>query len=112
ANQLRLHEGAIDQGRVTIENPPVVMLKVAGVLRNMGIEYSQETPFRYRCVRHKRKSTSDAIYGDVSVDKGDEVRFYVELTRLEKLQGTYSLDIRRLKGSLGGYQVVYETLRE
>ncbi|EJU00185.1 hypothetical protein DACRYDRAFT_68407 [Dacryopinax primogenitus] len=52
------------------------------------------------------------MYGDISVDKGDEVRFYVELTRLEKMQGTYSLDIRRLKGSLGGFKVVYETLRD
>jgi len=51
-------------------------------------------------------------YGDPSQDPGDEVRFSVELTRLDRLADTYSLDIRRLKGGLRGYKYVYDTLRE
>ena len=40
------------------------------------------------------------IFGDTAQDAGDEVRFSVELTRIDWLKDTYSLDIRRLKGNL------------
>lgn len=52
------------------------------------------------------------FYGDRSVDQGDEVRFSVELTRLDRLEDTLSLDIRRLKGNLRSYKFLYDTLRE
>lgn len=52
------------------------------------------------------------IYGDSSQDQGDEVRFSVELTRIDRLEGTYSLDIRRLKGNLRSYKFLYDTVRE
>ncbi|PPQ95908.1 hypothetical protein CVT26_016131 [Gymnopilus dilepis] len=51
-------------------------------------------------------------YGDPSQDAGDEVRFSVELTRIDRLNDTYSLDIRRLKGNLRSYKFLYDTLRE
>lgn len=54
----------------------------------------------------------ETIYGDPNQDAGDEVRFYVELTRLDRLNETYSLDIRRLKGNLRSYKFLYDTLRE
>jgi protein-serine/threonine kinase len=53
----------------------------------------------------------EPVYGDRSKDQGDEVRFYVELTRIEGLDGTYSLDIRRLKGHLTSYKFLYDTIR-
>ncbi|KAF4611670.1 hypothetical protein D9613_003682 [Agrocybe pediades] len=52
------------------------------------------------------------VYGDPSQDAGDEVRFSVELTRLDRLNDTYSLDIRRLKGNLRSYKFLYDTLRQ
>ncbi|KAG6872682.1 hypothetical protein C0995_007660 [Termitomyces sp. Mi166 len=51
-------------------------------------------------------------YGDPAQDAGDEVRFSVELTRIDRLNDTYSLDIRRLKGNLRSYKFLYDTLRE
>jgi len=54
----------------------------------------------------------DTIYGDRTVDLADEVRFSVELTRIDRLDDTLSLDIRRLKGNLRSYKFVYDTLRE
>ncbi|KAH9856197.1 Pkinase-domain-containing protein [Lenzites betulinus] len=54
----------------------------------------------------------EAIYGDQTHDAGDEVRFSVELTRLDRLDDTYSLDIRRLKGNLRSYKFLYDTLRQ
>lgn len=54
----------------------------------------------------------EAAYGDPSQDAGDEVRFSAELTRLDRLNDTFSLDIRRLKGNLRSYKFLYDTLRE
>jgi protein-serine/threonine kinase len=54
----------------------------------------------------------EAIYGDTTQDAGDEVRFSIELTRIDRLKDTYSLDIRRLKGNLRSYKFLYDTIRE
>ena len=54
----------------------------------------------------------DIAFGDPSQDAGDEVRFSVELTRLDRLNDTFSLDIRRLKGNLRSYKFLYDTLRK
>ena len=54
----------------------------------------------------------EPVYGDRSIDQGDEVRFSVELTKIAGLEGTYSLDIRRLKGNLRSYKFLYDTVRE
>ncbi|KAF7331227.1 Non-specific serine/threonine protein kinase [Mycena sanguinolenta] len=54
----------------------------------------------------------DTVYGTTTEDAGDEVRFSVELTRLNLLNDTYSLDIRRLKGNLRSYKFLYDTLRK
>jgi protein-serine/threonine kinase len=57
-------------------------------------------------------TTPEPVYGDHAQDAGDEVRFSVELTRLDRLNDTFSLDIRRLKGNLRSYKFLYDTLRE
>lgn len=54
----------------------------------------------------------EPIYGDRTIDMQDEVRFSVELTRIDRLEDTFSLDIRRLKGNLRSYKFLYDTLRE
>lgn len=56
--------------------------------------------------------TVETIYGDPSQDARDEVRFYVELTRMDRLKDTFSLDIRRLKGNLRSYKFLYDTVRQ
>lgn len=56
-------------------------------------------------------ASSEPIYGDKSADQGDEVRFSVELTRIDRLDDTFSLDIRRLKGNLRSYKFLYDTLK-
>ncbi|KAK0564987.1 hypothetical protein OC844_001441 [Tilletia horrida] len=50
------------------------------------------------------------IYGEASVDGGQEVRFSVEITRIKNLPGLYSLDIRRMKGNLWAYKFIYHAL--
>ena len=224
---IRIHRGTVTQSTITSGNPPEVFAHVTNVLRGMGMELTAETPFKYRCVRYKRRkdghgappsssvtamqlsgsaasngvrssvtysslmlmlslkqvdkrglplpsqysisgtggmlkgfllrrgssqvsgtgtvknhaqhtlepndfvpfspSTSEApnvqssdsnsypvepVYGDPAQDTGDEVRFSVELTRVDRLEDTYSLDIRRLKGHLRSYKFLYDTVRE
>ena len=54
----------------------------------------------------------EPVYGDPTQDTGDEVRFYVELTKLGGLKDTYSIDIRRLKGNLRSYKFIYDCITE
>ena len=54
----------------------------------------------------------EPVYGDPTQDQGDEVRFYVELTKLDRLNDTYSIDIRRLKGNLRSYKFLYDCITE
>ena len=61
---------------------------------------------------NEQSTLLNILYGDKSQDDGGEVRFSVELTRLDRLEDTYSLDIRRLKGNLKSYRFVYDSLRE
>ena len=53
----------------------------------------------------------EPIYGPPN-DQGDEVRFSVEITRIDRLDDLLSLDIRRLKGHLKSYKFLYDTIRE
>jgi protein-serine/threonine kinase len=55
---------------------------------------------------------TEPLYGEKVFDQWDEVRFSVELTRIDRLDDTFSLDIRRLKGNLRSYKFLYDTLRE
>ncbi|KAI8579874.1 hypothetical protein K450DRAFT_239491 [Umbelopsis ramanniana AG] len=52
------------------------------------------------------------IYGDESVDSGDEIRFSVELCKFKNLHGLYIVDIRRMRGNVWGYKFVYHQLLE
>jgi hypothetical protein len=54
----------------------------------------------------------EPVYGDPSRDLGAEVRFSVELTKLDGLKDTYSIDIRRLKGHLPSYKFLYEYITQ
>lgn len=53
----------------------------------------------------------EPIYGD-KPDQHDEVRFSVEVTKIDRLDDLLSLDIRRLKGNLKSYKFLYDIVRE
>jgi protein-serine/threonine kinase len=54
---------------------------------------------------------TEPLYGPPN-DQGDEVRFSVEVTRIDRLDDLLSLDVRRLKGHLKSYKFLYDTIRE
>ncbi|CAI2183760.1 7685_t:CDS:2 [Funneliformis geosporum] len=55
-------------------------------------------------------TTPEILYGDPTVDSGEEIRFAVELCRIKNLPGLYIVDIKRMKGNLWGYKFLYHTL--
>lgn len=55
---IRLHHGAVDNSTVTTGNPPDVMAHVTRILLDMGLEVQQESEWKFRCVRVKRKKGS------------------------------------------------------
>ncbi|KAG6816842.1 hypothetical protein H0H87_002491 [Tephrocybe sp. NHM501043] len=61
---------------------------------------------------HAPARADSTIYGARIEDSAEEVRFTVELTRLNRLEQTYTVDIRRLKGNLRSYKFLYDTLRD
>ncbi|KAK2465522.1 hypothetical protein APHAL10511_002414 [Amanita phalloides] len=104
---LGIHRGALDRTLVTTEPPPRVMKRIRPVLDDMGVLVQVESEFRLRCIRRQQRRPDP-----VAVDAVDEVRFSVELTRLDGLHDTFSLDVRRLKGNLRSYKLLYDTLRQ
>jgi protein-serine/threonine kinase len=54
-NILRVHHGAVDQTTITSGNPPEVMKHVLEVLTEMGLEIQEESQYKFRCVRPKKK---------------------------------------------------------
>ncbi|KAM6493205.1 hypothetical protein JOM56_011339 [Amanita muscaria] len=127
---LGIHRGALDQTLVTTEPPQRVMERIRQVLDDMGVHVQVESEFKYRCLckRTQRKQMLETasrqdlrrVVGTElsgsqtpeNVDVVEEVRFSVELTRLDGLHDTFSLDVRRLRGNLRSYKSLYETLRQ
>lgn len=56
--------------------------------------------------------TKEPIYGEHSIDIGDEVKFNVELCRIKNLPGLYLLNIKRLRGNVWSFKFIYQTVIE
>ncbi|KAK9704085.1 hypothetical protein K7432_010401 [Basidiobolus ranarum] len=54
----------------------------------------------------------EPIYGDETVDPGDEISFVVEICRVKDFGNLYIVDIRRRKGNLWSYKFLYHTVLE
>ncbi|KAF9086535.1 hypothetical protein BGX23_008811, partial [Mortierella sp. AD031] len=52
----------------------------------------------------------EPLYGEESIDSGEEVRFSIELCRIKNLNGIYCVDIRRMKGNLWAYKFLYHAV--
>jgi len=91
-----------------------VSANISGPSTPTGGSTSFDTEADSSLVSETAESTPalETIYGDRGIDQGGEVRFSVELTRIDRLEDTLSLDIRRMKGDLRSYKFLYDTLRE
>jgi serine/threonine protein kinase len=58
------------------------------------------------------QTTIQPVYGEASIDAGDEIRFVVEICKIKNLTNLYIVDIRRMKGSIWSYKFLYHNLLE
>ena len=82
----------------------------AGGLRNFLRRGSSQHVASSSSATNDTDATPTPLYGEASVDGGQEVRFSVEVTKIKNLPGLYSLDIRRMKGNLWAYKFLYHAL--
>ncbi|KAI9268380.1 kinase-like domain-containing protein [Helicostylum pulchrum] len=118
--RIQIHQGAIDRSALTSQPPADIMKDIKRILRILGIEAKLEvgtSPFVLKCSRRKANGVAatdarglEPIYGDASIDNGDEVRFAVEVCRFKNLPGLYIVDIRRLRGNVWAYKFLYHKL--
>ncbi|KAF9405113.1 hypothetical protein BGZ94_003751 [Podila epigama] len=52
----------------------------------------------------------EPLYGEETIDSGEEIRFSIELCRMKNLGSLYSVDIRRMKGNLWTYKFLYHAV--
>lgn len=52
------------------------------------------------------------IYGSATTtsDSGDEVRFFVELTKVRELNGVLFVEIKRIRGGMWSFKFIYEAV--
>jgi protein-serine/threonine kinase len=81
-----------------------------GLLRRSSAQPG--VPVESESATQQQQQLPEPIYGERTDDAQDEVRFFVELTRIDRLEDTYSIDVRRLKGNLRSYKFLYDTMRE
>src|SRR6267142_2769878 len=60
---IRTHHGAVSQATVTTGAPSEVMRHVREVLEGMGVDVQDESEYKYRCVRAKRRRAPTAPSG-------------------------------------------------
>ncbi|KAI8376027.1 uncharacterized protein BYT42DRAFT_472945, partial [Radiomyces spectabilis] len=116
---LRIHHGAVDRAALTCRPPSQVLAEVIHTLRALGLEVRMDGHCKIRCVRRRAQiqrrftissSRNGPIYGDPTVDSGEEIRFAIEICRFRNLPGLYIVDIRRLRGNLWAYKFIYHKL--
>ncbi|KAI8058072.1 hypothetical protein BDF22DRAFT_607604, partial [Syncephalis plumigaleata] len=121
---LRTHGGAIDEGALTSRPPKEVVAEIRAAILEMGLEILRESEFKFKCMRPNKtapkpayaalmaQTTIQPVYGEASIDAGDEIRFVVEICKIKNLTNLYIVDIRRMKGSIWSYKFLYHNLLE
>ncbi|KAG0786628.1 hypothetical protein G6F57_008474 [Rhizopus arrhizus] len=89
--------------RVQPQHPPNANLRMLLRRSSNTLQPERTTP------AFTEKST---IYGESSVDPGDEVRFSIELCKIKNLPGLYIVDMRRMRGNVWAYKYLYRTLMD
>ncbi|KAH7049008.1 hypothetical protein BKA57DRAFT_383757, partial [Linnemannia elongata] len=118
---LKVHSGAVELSSLSSRHPAEIMYDIKVVVLRLGIEIKSDSDFKIKCVRRKRKTSSNSaasgsngavepLYGEEAIDSGEEIRFSIELCRMKNLRGLYSVDIRRVKGNRWAYKFLYHAI--
>lgn len=80
---INIHQGAVDPSTVTSAPPVEVMRHVLGVLQGMGVAITEESKFRFRCVRPLRRDSGASDRSTDSEESVNSVSSFVILSHFE-----------------------------
>ncbi|KAI7866978.1 kinase-like domain-containing protein [Spinellus fusiger] len=117
---LRRYLGPIDRRVLTSRAPMDVLLDLIRLLTALGIDVKNDVGYKVQCSRraHRTHSPSHAlttplthepIYGDPSIDSGDQVLFDLEMCQCSDM-ALYILDCQWVAGSESTYQFIIQKL--
>lgn len=104
------HKKPVQASAKTIQHPHGNNTPFRMLLRRSSQATAATTHSSTATASSSLSSEGATIYGDTSVDPGDEVRFSVELCRIKNLPGLYIVDMRRMRGNVWAYKFIYRTL--
>ncbi|KAG0020480.1 hypothetical protein BGZ82_011583, partial [Podila clonocystis] len=93
----------MDEPKPSIESHPSPTIATIGAAMMSPPLPTSGVPRRIGNVR-------EPLYGEDTIDSGEEIRFSIELCRIKNLHGLYSVDIRRMKGNLWTYKFLYHAV--
>ncbi|KAI8597552.1 kinase-like domain-containing protein [Dissophora ornata] len=127
-SKLKWHSGAVEISALSSRHPVEIMFEIKNVVLRLGMEFRVDSDFKVKCegggVTSLPSSSTIAttigsaivntgpepLYGEESIDSGEEVRFSIEVCRIKNLNGIYCVDIRRMKGNLWAYKFLYHAV--
>ncbi|KAI9310888.1 kinase-like domain-containing protein [Dichotomocladium elegans] len=132
---LPVYRGLVDQSALTSCSPMESITKVRQIMIELGIDCKPvSSGFRMTCVRRAKNALVSAqsdgslkaeteqrdhqqqwhrrepIYGDPGIDKGEQVKFVVEICRLWNVPNLYMVHVRHLQGSDWVFKFIYYKL--
>jgi hypothetical protein len=108
------HKGKISLRTITSISPDEMLRSIKKVLVYMGILNHMSGHQKMKCFRPRCEESSiiariqNAISSLLSIDQGKDIRFTIQLNRLNKVPGFYAVNITRLQGS----KTVFKELRK
>jgi hypothetical protein len=112
--ELSPHKGKISLRTITSISPDEMLQSIKKVLVNMGILNHMSGHQKMKCFRPRCGESSiiariqNAISSLLSIDQGKDIRFTIQLNRLDKVPGFYVVNVKRLQGS----KTVFKELRK
>ncbi|KAI9016434.1 hypothetical protein CLU79DRAFT_664281, partial [Phycomyces nitens] len=128
------YQGPIDRRVLTSRPPMEVLLDLIRLLTALGIDVKNDVGYKLQCSRRANRallvspsgsdvaddaekrdsatfglSQAEPIYGDPSIDRGDQVLFELEICQCSDMR-LYILDCHSLSGSEGAYRFVMQKL--
>jgi hypothetical protein len=108
------HKGKISPRTITSISPDKMLRSIKKVLVNMGILSHMSGYQKMKCLRPQCEESSiiariqNVISSLLLTDQGKDIRFTIQLNRLDKVPGFYVVNIKRLQGS----KTVFKVLRK
>ncbi|KAI8879079.1 Pkinase-domain-containing protein [Backusella circina FSU 941] len=113
-SKLSPHKGKINPRTMTSRSPDEMLASIKGVLLNMGILNQMSGDQKIKCFRPQVEESSivtriqNALCGLFFGDQGKDIRFTIQLNRLNNVPGFYVVNIKNIQGN----NALFKSLRK